>query len=504
MRHDMAVQQAGSLAGRATAAIVGPRKMAAFSLSHALGATSDALVTVSLAGSLFFNVSPNASRTQVLLYLVITLVPFTVLTPLVGPAVDRFPRGRRVVGAVCYLLRSVCCIAMALTVYQLQFYVFALLLLVVGKASGVVKYALVPRLVDDPSQLITANSRLARLGTVTGGVFGALGIALLKATSAGTVLVVAACFTALAMVAMLFVPPGTHGAAPRSVEFTAVHLPSVVNAAFGLAAIRASVGFFVFMLAFTLRRSSEPAWVYGMAVSAYGVGLFAGNIVAPFLRRHYQEERLMLLSLLAPAIVTAIAILGVGRPIVVVTAVVIGVATTTGRLAFDSLLQRTAPDESRGRAFARYETRFQITWVLGAVLATAITLPPRVSMGLLTAMFIPAIVLYARGARESRRYDVVSHADPSASALALTRLATAKAWQRSDSYRQAIIDASTAVDLALAVGATGHRPDDVLAIERLAGLRRLAIDTHAEVGEDHADQALQLAEHLVARDEDGA
>jgi hypothetical protein len=123
-------------------------------------------------------------------------------------------------------------------------------------------------------------------------------------------------------------------------------------------------------------------------------------------------------------------------------------------------------------------------------------------MGLLTAMFVPAIALYVRGARESRRYDIVSNADTSASALALTRLATAKAWQRSDSYRQAIIDASTAVDLALAAGATGRHVEDAMAIERLQGLRHLAIDPSAEVDETHAEQALQLAEHLVARDED--
>ncbi|RLE20324.1 MAG: hypothetical protein DRJ50_10890, partial [Actinobacteria bacterium] len=43
--------------------------------SHGLAAAGDAFVTVSLAGSLFCNVSPDASRQQVLLYLVVTMAP---------------------------------------------------------------------------------------------------------------------------------------------------------------------------------------------------------------------------------------------------------------------------------------------------------------------------------------------------------------------------------------------------------------------------------------------
>ena len=40
-------------------------------------------------------------------------------------------------------------------------------------------------------------------------------------------------------------------------------------------------------------------------------------------------------------------------------------APRSARLAFDSIVQRDAPDANRGRAFARFETRFQLGWVLG-------------------------------------------------------------------------------------------------------------------------------------------
>ena len=38
------------------------------------------------------------------------------------------------------------------------------------------------------------------------------------------------------------------------------------------------------------------------------------------------------------------------------------------KLAFDSIVQRDAPDANRGRSFAKFETRFQIIWVVGALL----------------------------------------------------------------------------------------------------------------------------------------
>ena len=45
---------------------------------------------------------------------------------------------------------------------------------------------------------------------------------------------------------------------PEDVEYAETHLPTMVVASIGFMAIRAAVGFFVFTLAFTLRRNSEP------------------------------------------------------------------------------------------------------------------------------------------------------------------------------------------------------------------------------------------------------
>ena len=86
-------------------------------------------------------------------------------------------------------------------------------------------------------------------------------------------------------------------------------------------------------------------------------------------------------------------------------ALLIAAGAAAGRVAFDSLLQRDAPDAIRGRSFARFETRFQITWVAGALIPVAI---PPVYQDLRIGLFVLAIGLgfaglsYIGGMRAAR------------------------------------------------------------------------------------------------------
>ena len=52
-------------------------------VTHAAASVGDACLTVSLAGSIFFTQSIGESRTQVLLYLLLTLAPFAVVAPVI-------------------------------------------------------------------------------------------------------------------------------------------------------------------------------------------------------------------------------------------------------------------------------------------------------------------------------------------------------------------------------------------------------------------------------------
>jgi hypothetical protein len=86
---------------------------------------------------------------------------------------------------------------------------------------------------------------------------------------------------------------------------------------------------------------------------------------------------------------------------VVFAATAVGWAASFGRLAFDSLVQRDAPESVRGRVFARFETRFQLAWVIGGFLSTAIAIGGRVGLGLLAATLASVGVAYLALGRKS-------------------------------------------------------------------------------------------------------
>jgi hypothetical protein len=473
--------------------LIGRGAVVPLATAHGLAAAGDAFVSVSLAGSLFFNVSPNASRQQILLYLLITMAPLAVLSPLVGPAIDRFRRSQRFVAAGFFAARAAFCLVLAMTLLQLAFYPLVLLLLIVSKASGVVKQTLVQTLVDDPEELVATNARLARFASVTASIAVAAATGVFAAFGPEWSLRGAAIlFAAAAFFVLRARPRSAPAPVHDDVEYAETHLPTVVVSSIGMLAIRAAVGFFIFTLAFTLRRSSEPAIVYGLGAAAYGAGAFLGHTAATVLRRWFREEQLIGLSLALPAAFTAVGILGTSVPLLVVISGLVGLSTTLGRNAFDALLQRRAPEALLGRAGARYETRFQLAWVFGGVLATAISLPAEASMTVLTAIYVPALVVFVRGVREAHRFE-----GPPQDHLggAHGRLAMAHQALEAGSVRVAIVDAAAAVDLAQSVAGPAARVVDDR--RHLDALRAAAIDVQQTVTDADARRALQLADAIV-------
>ena len=474
--------------------LLGEGQIVPLSLAHGLAGSADAFVSVSLAGSLFFNVSPDASRQQVLLYLLVTLAPLAVLAPLVGPAVDRFRRSQRFVASIFYLLRAVSCLALVSFLLDLAFYPLALVLLISSKASGVVKQTMVQSLVDDPDELVATNARLARLASITAAVGAGAAVPVLQAGGSAWALRCAAVLLALAAAVVLRIRTPRHVAvATDDVEYAETHLPVVFVGSVGMVAIRAAVGFFLFTLAFTLRRDSQPAIVYGLAAGSYGLGAFAGHTLVSLLRRRFSEQQLIGLAIAAPAAFTAVGMLGVSTPLLVVIAGLVGLSTTLGRNAFDSLLQRRAPEALLGRAGARYETRFQLAWVFGGVAATPITLAPEVSMMILTGIYVPVLLVFVRALREARRFEGVT-----AHSLAGARqhvLMARHAWE-AEEYRTAIIDASAAADLAQTVHGLFDGEDRNRRV-LLDDLRAAAIDPGTSITAQDAESAIEAASHLL-------
>jgi hypothetical protein len=72
------------------------------------------------------------------------------------------------------------------------------------------------------------------------------------------------------------------------------------------------------------------------------------------------------------------------------------------RLGFDATVQRDAPDANQGRAFAQFETRFQLAWVLAAFVPVAIPLPGPVGFLIVGVFGLVGATWYLLGMRSLR------------------------------------------------------------------------------------------------------
>ncbi|MFI0779734.1 MFS transporter [Streptomyces sp. NPDC021212] len=147
---------------------------------HAVNSAGDMLITVALASTVFFSVPTDEARGRVALYLTITLAPFAVLAPVVGPLLDRVPHGRRAAMAGSMLTRALLALTMAGAVVGggLELYPAALGVLVSSKAYGVVRSAVVPRLLPPRFSLVKANSRVTLAGLLATGAAAPVGAGL--------------------------------------------------------------------------------------------------------------------------------------------------------------------------------------------------------------------------------------------------------------------------------------------------------------------------------------
>jgi Major Facilitator Superfamily len=389
-----------------------PTPFARLALTHAASICADVCLAVSLAGSLFFSVSPGQSRPKVLLYLIITMAPFAVIAPLLSPLLDRIRGGRRLMIFLTCAARAVLCIFMARYVDEtgaegLLIYPLAFGLLVAQKTYSIARSALVPAVVSGERELVSANSRLAIISVIGGAVGGLPAIGVYRLFGAEWSLVLAALVYVLAATLSWQIPrvEREHIGPDTPLEKAELHAPSILLAGSAMGLLRGAIGFVTFFLAFGLRDNGEPAWVFGAIIVAAGVGGFLGNLIAPQLRKITREEVILVGSLIAPAVICLFAARSESLGWTMLAAALVAAGAASGRVAFDSLLQRDAPDAVRGRSFARFETRFQITWVVGALIPVAI---PPVYQDLRIGLFALAVSLafsglsYAVGMRAAR------------------------------------------------------------------------------------------------------
>ena len=394
----------------------------------------DTLVTVSLAGSLFFSVSPTEAKGKVLLYLLLTIAPFAVVSPVLGPLIDRSANGRRVLVALSAGVRAVLCWLMAEHLNSLWLFPLAFLLLVSSKLYVVTRGALVPEMartdqfrehadrVDDagwPKEEVAEekgfagfNAQLTLLGTLIGLIAGSVGAGILKALGAPSVLVVASFVYVGATVASARLQRPTQlvrdevaGLTQSERDLNALNPLGDVEVAWGLGAaalMRFSVGFATFLLAFGLRRESAGLGWYAFALGLSAVGALGGLAFVTRMRNVLKESTLLTIALFATGVGAAFASTHPVLWVQVLLAGWLGSSAAVAQPSFDAITQKNVAPGAQGRTFARFAVRQQLLWVLGALIPVAIALSFSAGDRLLAVLMILASVVYPIGRRAAR------------------------------------------------------------------------------------------------------
>ncbi|MFD8573678.1 MFS transporter [Streptomyces sp. NPDC059639] len=379
---------------------------------HAVNGAGDVMITVALASTVFFSVPTDEARGRVALYLAITMAPFTLLAPVIGPLLDRLPHGRRAAMAGSMLARALLALVLSSAVVggNLQLYPAALGVLVASKAYGVVRSAVVPRLLPPRFSLVKANSRVTLAGLLATGVAAPIGAGLQTIGPrwplfGAFVLYVSGMFLSFSMPRKVDSAKGEsrallvsdeehlHGPAKRQRRPGLRTVgPAVTHALAANASLKCLSGFLIFFLAFLLREHPMTGQSAAVSLGIVGVAAGAGNALGTAVGAWLKARAPEIIIVTVVAVVLGVAILSAvffGAVMTACLAAVAGFAQALSKLSLDATIQRDVPEAVRTSAFARSETLLQVAWVMGG--AIGIALPLVGALGLSVAAAIVAI-----------------------------------------------------------------------------------------------------------------
>ncbi|MEC3994756.1 MFS transporter [Actinacidiphila sp. DG2A-62] len=415
---------------------------------HAVHSAGDMLVTVALASTVFFSVPTGQARGRVALYLLITMAPFALLAPVVGPLLDRLGHGRRAAMAGSLIARAVLAWTMAgvISTAGLGLYPAALGVLVASKAYGVVRSAVVPRLLPERTTLVKANSRVTFAGLLTTAVAAPLGAGLHAIGAPWPLYGAFVIYIAGALLSMTLDPKVDSARGENKARLSASEEPyeqardlpgsgdgvggavgdrlvkgggrgrrggrpaqppgllgvgsSVLHALQGNCGLRALSGFLTMFLAFMLREHHLGGLSAAMSLGVVGVAAGAGNALGTALGAWLKARgpEVIIAGVLVCALAAATMAAGwFGLVTVATVAAVAGITQALAKLSLDALIQRDVPEEVRTSAFARSETTLQLSWVIGGGLGIVLPLNGSLGMAVAASLVLVAFLVSVRG-----------------------------------------------------------------------------------------------------------
>lgn len=373
---------------------------------HAASCAGDTLVALGLAGTIFFSVPAGEARDRVALYLIVTMLPFALLAPIVGPVLDRFRHGRRYALATTMLGRAFLAVLISEHLTGWALYPAAFGMLVLSRAYGVARSAAVPRVLPKGLGLSEAGARASVFGTFAGAIVLPIGLAAAHFGPQWPLRLSVVVFF-YGMVTSLRLPPRADSDPPEQVP-RVLQRPShrgakvlsgrlVVGALVGSATLRALYGFLTLFLAFAIKEKALPVglgpWrlteqvAVVVVAAALGVGSFLATAIGTRLRIH----RPALLQAVGIVLVAFVALIAADRgslATVALLCLVTAIASGLAKLAVDASIQERADEQVRASAFAHSETLLMVAWVLGGAVGL---IPFGADWGLIVAAVFMAL-----------------------------------------------------------------------------------------------------------------
>ncbi len=367
-------------------------KFRRLALTHAAMMAGEAAMVVALADSFFFDVDPNGARSKVLGFLLVSFAPFLLVAPFIGPVIDRIRGGRRFVVELVAAARIVLQLLMVQFTDDIALFLLIFLALVLQKTYVVSKSALVPSVVRNDEELVEANSKLGLIAGVTGVVAVIPAGALQLIFGSSATLVYGAALFGVALVAATRLPRDRATSVRPGRQVAIASMPSRLRAeALAMLTLRVCAGLFLFHLAFWFRTQDSGTVWFGVAVVLSSLGTMAGNATAPIMRRHLTEKQMMTAALVPPSVCGLVAAAVNGRLAAIGLAAVLSFSAAIGRLSFESIVQRDGPATGRGELFARFETRFQFGWVVGASVPVLFEIPGALGFFMISVLTLAAV-----------------------------------------------------------------------------------------------------------------
>ncbi len=361
----------------------------------------DSAMAVALANTLFFAAASGESKSKVALYLLITIAPFAVIAPLIGPALDRLQHGRRVALATSFALRTALVVVLIAnydgatgSFPSWVLYPCALGMMVLSKSFSVLRSAVTPRVLPPTIDLVRVNSRLTVFGllggTIVGGAVAAGAEYLFKLFHMPGALYVVVVLSVAGAVLSMRIPkwvevtegevPTTlsyHGGNgelrrhPRPYESGPARQPlgrNIITSLWGNCTIKVMVGFLFLYPAFVAKSHDRSGWeqllILGLIGAAAAIGSFGGNFASARLQLGHPAQLVVRSTIAVTAVALATALTGKVM-VAVLAALVTSAASAVAKASLDASLQDDLPEESRASAFGRSESLLQLAWVAG-------------------------------------------------------------------------------------------------------------------------------------------